>query len=176
MAVRPNIEATDRSMPRVMMIMPCASATIAKIEMSSRMSLKLVNVRKFGLRRLMSAINNKMKPINASSRKRAKSETRLGLDFSSGLVVTLFLQKIHVIARRSQADEAISFSRTLRLLRRSPALRRTQCGASVAVRNDKSLLHRLRRRRHDFFLRRFCAIEQTRYMPFVHHQNPIAHA
>ena len=76
MATRPIIEPTDRSMPLVIMTMVWASTTIDRIEMLSRMSRKLLRVRKAGARRVTSATKTRMKKIIPASRKRAKVASR----------------------------------------------------------------------------------------------------
>ncbi len=68
MATRPIVEPTDKSIPRVIMTIIWASATITSTEMSSRMFWKLSTVRKAGLRRLTNPDRTRMKTMMPTSR------------------------------------------------------------------------------------------------------------
>src|SRR5579859_2849409 len=87
-ATRARVEATDRSMPRVMMIMPCASAIIARMEMSSRILLRLAKPIKLARRAVTRAARRTIKATRANSRRAARRAKRLDL-VTAGLVVVM---------------------------------------------------------------------------------------
>ena len=76
MATRPMLEPTDRSMPWVRMTIVCASATITRMEISNRMSLKFPGVRKTGARRLTKMARIRIITMIPNSRKRVRVQRK----------------------------------------------------------------------------------------------------